>query len=327
MEQQEGEGGDGLVLVVRKPAYGLPTACPVCLPAYIYLRLANISFSTHYNLLNPDSDVLPSIEFGDVAGFHNETGGIFGFLSKEDIVDLDSGIPSHSLSDWLALKALICSYLNDAALFELWVNHNHKVANEIYFSDLPWPIGKILYWKQRRTVMQRLGVYPSNGQEREAELYRNAAGAYEALSTKLGDQTFLFENKPTSLDAIFLGHILFVLHTFNDSSILRQELKKHDNLVKYAENLKSKFLEASSSSPLLRSVPGFASSSRTGAKYRGPKEKNTKPKTEEEKTFRKRAKYFLITQFIAVLVFLTLMGSMNEGEVEMEDEDGMIVED
>jgi len=239
MEQQEGEGGDGLVLVVRKSAHGLPTACPVCLPAYIYLRLANISFNTHYNLVNPDSDALPSIEFGDVAGFHNETGGIFGFLSKEDIVDLDSDIPSHSLPDWLALKALICSCLNDAALYELWVSHNHKVANEIYFADLPWPIGKILYWKQRRNVMQRLGVNPSNGQEREAELYRNAAAAYEALSTKLGDQTFLFENKPTSLDAIFLGHILFVLHTFNDSSTLRQELLKHDNLIKYSENLKN----------------------------------------------------------------------------------------
>lgn len=327
MEQQEGEGGDGLVLVVRKSAYGLPTACPVCLPAYIYLKLANISFNTHYNLINPDSDALPSIEFGDIAGFHNETGGIFGFLSKEDIVDLDSGIPSHSLPDWLALKALICLYLNDAILYELWVNHNHKIAEEIYFSDLPWPIGKILYWKQRRSVMQRLGVNSSNGQEREAELYRNAAAAYEALSTKLGDQTFLFENKPTSLDAIFLGHILFVLHTFNDSSTLRKELMKHDNLVKYAENLKTKFLEASGSSPLLRSAPGFTSSSRTGAKYKGPNKKDTKPKTEEEKTFRRRAKYFLITQFIAVLVFLTLMGSINEGEVEMEDEDGMIVED
>jgi metaxin len=65
----------------------------------------------------------------------------------------------------------------------------------------------------------------------------------------------------------------------------------------------------------------------SGAKYKGPKEKDTKQKTEEEKTFRRRAKYFLITQFIAVLVFLTLMGSINEGEVEMEDEDGMIVED
>lgn len=327
MEQQEGEGGDGLVLVVRKPAYGLPTACPVCLPAYIYLKLANISFNTHYSLINPDSDALPSIEFGDVAGFHNETGGILGFLSKEEIVDLDAGIPIHSLPDWLALKALICSYLNDATLYELWVNHNHKVANEIYFSDLPWPIGKILYWKQKRTVMLWLGVNSSNGQEREVELYRNAAAAYEALSTKLEDQAFLFENKPTSLDAIFLGHILFVLHTFNDSSTLRQELMKHDNLVKYAENLKTKFLEASGSSPLLRSASGFTSGSRTGAKYRGPKEKDKKPKTEEEKTFRRRAKYFIITQFIAVLVFLTLMGSINEDEVEMEDEDGMIVED
>ena len=67
-----------------------------------------------------------------------------------------------------------------------------------------------------------------NAQDREAELYRNAAAEYKTLSTKLGDQTFLFENKPISIDVILLGHILFVLHTFNVLSKLRQELMKHD---------------------------------------------------------------------------------------------------
>ena len=38
----------------------------------------------------------------------------------------------------------------------------------------------------------------------------------------------LEENKPISIDAILLGHILFVLHTFNVLSKLRQELMKHD---------------------------------------------------------------------------------------------------
>jgi len=87
---------------------------------------------------------LPSIEVGDVAGFHNETGGIFGLPSKEDFADLDSDVPSRSVPDWLSLKALIYSFLNDAVLYELWVSHNHKVANEIYLVDLPWYIGKIL---------------------------------------------------------------------------------------------------------------------------------------------------------------------------------------
>ncbi|KAH9300818.1 hypothetical protein KI387_012401 [Taxus chinensis] len=279
---------------------------------------------------------LPSVEFDSCVGFNSEVGGVFEFLKKENIVDLDSEIPRYSVPDLLASEALISSWLADATLYELWGSHKENVANEIYFSDLPWPIGKILYWKQKRAAMQRLGVTSTNCQEKEAELYRNAAAAYESLSTKLGDQKFFLENKPTSLDAIFLGHALFVLQTSNGSSRLRQELMKHDNLFRYAENLKTEFLEASGSSALPRwSSPHFASSSKTdkshtssgGAKYRASKEKHTQPKTEEEKIFKKRGKYFLITQFIAVVVFLSLMGGTGEDEVEVEDNDGLFVED
>ncbi|RVW45798.1 Mitochondrial outer membrane import complex protein METAXIN [Vitis vinifera] len=31
-----------LTLVARKPCFGLPTACPSCLPVYIYLRFAQV---------------------------------------------------------------------------------------------------------------------------------------------------------------------------------------------------------------------------------------------------------------------------------------------
>lgn len=340
MEQQEqeqpGRDRDELVLHVRKSVYGLPTACPICLPAYIYLRLANISFTIYYDVKSPDSEDLPLVEFGSYAGFNSEAGGIFEFLKKENIVDLDSEIPTYSFPDLLASKVLISSWLADATLYELWVNYNENVANEIYFSDLPWPIGKIIYWKQKRATMQRLGINSSNCQEKEAELYRNAGAAYESLSTKLGDQKFFLENKPTSVDAYFLGHALFVLQTLNDSSKLRQELMKHDNLIRYAENLKTEFLEASNSSAPPRSSTHFASSSRTsrsrtssgGAKYRGSKEKQTRTETEEEKIFKKRGKYFLITQIVAIVVFLSIMGGTSTGEDEAEmEEDGFFYED
>jgi len=45
-------------------------------------------------------------------------------------------------------------------------------------------------------------------------------------------------------------------------------------------------------------------------------------KTEEEKTFRRRAKYFLVTQLVAVLVFLSVMGGYDFSEVEVDDDEG-----
>lgn len=51
------------------------------------------------------------------------------------------------------------------------------------------------------------------------------------------------------------------------------------------------------------------------------KSKPKREKTEEEKTFRRRAKYFLVTQLVAVLVFLSLMGVTGDNDVDLDDED------
>lgn len=55
-----------------------------------------------------------------------------------------------------------------------------------------------------------------------------------------------------------------------------------------------------------------------------PKSKPKKEKTEEEKKFRRRAKYFLATQLVAVLVFLSLLGGSDDSEVELGDDDDVL---
>ncbi|MQL81191.1 hypothetical protein Taro_013652 [Colocasia esculenta] len=318
------------VLVARKGAFGLPTACPSCLPVYLYLRLASVPFDLQYDVKNPDSDHIPFVELGDYVAYGNEKGGVINGLKDDGIVDLDSKLSTYSFPDWLSMKAMVCSWLVDAALFELWVDSDGSAADTIYFSDLPWPIGKLLHWKQSRDVKNKLGITKANTVETEEEvIYRKAKTAYEALSSKLGDQTFFFENRPTSLDAIFLGHSLFVLQTLPETSALRNLLLKHDNLVKYSEKLKKEFLEASSSSSTIpRSSFESSTSSTSGRGFSShwtwsskPKPKPKRERTEEEKTFRRRAKYFLATQLVAVVVFLTLFGpSSGREELEMGDD-------
>jgi metaxin len=43
------------VLVARKPGFGLPTACPNCLPVLLYLRMANVPFDIHVDTSFPDA--------------------------------------------------------------------------------------------------------------------------------------------------------------------------------------------------------------------------------------------------------------------------------
>lgn len=321
------EDKESLVLVARKPSFGLPTGCPSCLPAYFYLRFADVNFQLQPNLTYPDSDQIPYVECGDYVAFNNEKGGVIESLKEDGVVDLDSGLPSHTVPEWLAMKAMIGTWLADAVSFELWAGSDRNSADTIYYSDLPWPIGKVLHFMQTSKAKQLLEITKANAERRETEIYRKATLAYQALSTLLGEQTFFFENRPTSLDAVFLGHALFTLQALPETSLLRSKLLEHRNLVRYCEDLKGKYLEAGPSSTSTIPKSPFETSSSSTPK-RGtrsnwsakPKGKPKREKTEEEKTFKRRAKYFLATQFIAVLVFLSLLGP-GGSETEMDGDD------
>jgi metaxin len=52
-----------------------------------------------------------------------------------------------------------------------------------------------------------------------------------------------------------------------------------------------------------------------------PKPRAKKERTEEEKTFRRRAKYFVATQLVAVLLFLSLLGGVDSSELDDDDMD------
>lgn len=116
------------------------------------------------------TDHVPYVECGDYVAFNNEKGGVIECLKEDSIVDLDSKLPSLSVPEWVSTKAMISTWLAAAVQYELWVASDGSIAHEIYFSDLPWPIGKILHWKQTQAVKQLCGITSLNAVDKEAEV-------------------------------------------------------------------------------------------------------------------------------------------------------------
>ncbi|XP_009628567.1 mitochondrial outer membrane import complex protein METAXIN isoform X1 [Nicotiana tomentosiformis] len=318
---EEAKEREKLTLVTRKSCFGLPTSCPNCLPVYLYLKFSKTPFDLAFNLINPDSDQIPYVESGTYVAYNNEKGGVIRSLIEDGFVDLDSQV--RGIPEWISAKAMVDSWLADAIMYELWVGSDGSSACKIYYSDLPWPLGKILYLKQVHVAKQILGVTKDNAERREEEIYRNANDAFSALSTRLGEQAYFFDNRPTSLDAVFLGHALFTLYALPENSMLRSKLLEHDNLVRYTEKHKLELVDSSaSSSSGTQSQSDPSSVPRRPSQWSSkPKSKPKREKTEEEKKFRRRAKYFLVTQLIAVLVFLSLLGGSGDAEVELDEDD------
>ncbi|OIW14234.1 hypothetical protein TanjilG_21374 [Lupinus angustifolius] len=311
-------------LVVRKPCFGLPTACPQSLSAYIYLKLSQLPFHLHFHLNYPDSDQIPYFEAGDSVVYNNEKEGIIECLKKDARVgdlDLDSGVSS--LPEWIPTKVMLTTWLADALEYELWVGCDGSSAYNIYYSDLPWPIGKVLFWKKYHWVKQKHAITKNNVEVKEEEIYERANSAYDALSTLLGDANYLLGSRPSSLDAIFLAHALVVLQALPESSTLQIKFSEHVNLVRYVQQRKTELIEAgafpSNDTPF---HAGASSSASRGSKSKSkPKGDKTKEESKEEKTYRKRAKYFVVAQVVAVVLFVSIMSGYGNGDVEVDDAD------
>lgn len=91
-------------------------------------------------------------------------------MRRENIADLDHGLADLDKADLHAYTAIVSSWLADALLYELWLKENDATVAIVYFSSLPWPINKAIDWKQRRSVMGRLGITSENVAERSAEV-------------------------------------------------------------------------------------------------------------------------------------------------------------
>lgn len=113
-------------------------------------------------------DQIPYVESGTYAAYNNEKGGVIENLKEDGIVDLDCEV--HSIPECVSTKAMVNSWLADALLYELWVASDGSSVHKIYYSDLPWPIGKFLYFKQVHITKQVLGITKANADRREEEV-------------------------------------------------------------------------------------------------------------------------------------------------------------
>jgi len=114
-------------------------------------------------------DKIPYFEFGDSVTYNNEKEGIIECLKKDaGVVDLDSGVST--LPEWISTKAILTTWLADALAYELWVGRESSSAYAIYYSDLPWPLGKILSWKKAHCVKLKHGITNDNAEVKKEEV-------------------------------------------------------------------------------------------------------------------------------------------------------------
>lgn len=113
-------------------------------------------------------DQIPYVERGAYVAYNNEKGGVIESLREDGVGDLDSQVGS--IPDFISMKAMVSTWLKDAVEYDIWLGTDGTSAYKIYYSDLPWPIGKLMQLKQMYTLRQRFGITKDNAEQKEEEV-------------------------------------------------------------------------------------------------------------------------------------------------------------
>eukprot|EP00245_Coleochaete_scutata_P007974 TRINITY_DN23822_c0_g1_i1.p1 TRINITY_DN23822_c0_g1~~TRINITY_DN23822_c0_g1_i1.p1 ORF type:complete len:329 (+),score=68.01 TRINITY_DN23822_c0_g1_i1:3-989(+) len=314
------------VLLHHSPAWNLPAACPECLKSMAYLELAVVNFTCHVCYNMPDSDQLPALEDDferkEVA-LSSEPGGIIGWLRKHRGIDLDAALTEGERSELRAYTSIVETSLADALQYARWIeSENYLTSREAFSIHLPLPLRMVLGWQQRHEAKQKFGSTKDLSKAGE-ELYTKAAAGYRALAVRLGENSSFFEGRPTSLDAAVAAHLIFVLEAPYEKNLLKEMIESYPFLVRFANEIKRVLQERSyhreprSPPPFSRIPFGFAGTAPRPPT--GTSSKRNEKKTAKELKFKKRARYFVAAQIIAVVAFVFFAGFVEVDEDALDD--------
>ncbi|KAI8880481.1 hypothetical protein K501DRAFT_335374 [Backusella circina FSU 941] len=226
-----------------------------CLQIQMYLKFCNVDYVIS-NSNEPEASPTEKLPFlatvvGSIYGEEEILNWVKETLNKEKTLASEKDQQQSK-----AFETLVQTKLKAALLFSMWLEpiNASEITYKSYFGHVPSPVDKVVSFKQQNKVVQSL-LADRDILVRE-EIYQDAAKTLEALSVKLGDNTYFFgSSEPTWLDAVVFSHLHCILSMpqivdgqFTDeerqqASTLHKLVRKHENLVKYSKAIYENWLK------------------------------------------------------------------------------------
>ncbi|KAI8082754.1 uncharacterized protein BX664DRAFT_338986 [Halteromyces radiatus] len=223
-----------------------------CIQTQIYFRFCNLDVDIKFT---NDPEASPS---GKLPYFSTVTGKLLtGTQIDQWLKDNEKDISLGTHQDEaIAFISMVKSKLHPALLFSMWLeplNYNENTFR-MYYGHIPAPINSIMGYRKKEEIVNQL-LANRDILSRE-EVYADAAQTLEALSIKLGDYTYFFDQSgPTWMDAVVFSYLHVILgvppvsksntstEERNQAATLRKLVQKHQNLVRYAKHINEHYLK------------------------------------------------------------------------------------
>ncbi len=219
---------------------GVKDTSPCVLKVKTYLQMAGVEYEDKNGLESfkkAPRGLLPFIEDGDE--IITDSYFIIEYLKKH-YGDLDAHLSSEQKAHSTFIQQSLDSFLYEALLTTRWQGDNWPRIKEAFFSSLPLPsiLRRAIAQKTQKKIVCRLNHH-MNKYSKEELMYL-VDNLFASLSTLLGENNYLFNNKPSSLDAVCFAYLAqFIL--FEIKNPLSEKAESYPNLVAYCHHMEKEF--------------------------------------------------------------------------------------
>ena len=221
------------------PMFGLPSPSPFVLKCDMQLQMLGVSFARAIaDLESVAKHKAPYVE--DDGRIIEDSTFIRLYFEQKLGVDLDQGLTSAERGAAWAIERMLEDRLNLIMASERWlVDANFEKGPRQFFAGVPEPAQTALckdVREQLHTMMVRHGIGRHSREERMLLAERDIS----AVAAVLGDNAYLFGDKPSAVDATAFG-ILGACATPFFETPLSGLVHEHANLVDFLNRIERRF--------------------------------------------------------------------------------------
>ncbi|CAG9821019.1 unnamed protein product [Phaedon cochleariae] len=215
-----------------------------CLAVQAFLKMCHLDYTVepkpNAEAMSPTLKV-PFIKAGRFV--IAEVEGIVQFINGKGIT-LTEKLDSEQKTDLRAFMSLLHNVMEIAELYVCWVDQEtyNEITSFRHGSVYPWPLNHIQNRSKRNQVIKKLSAM--NWYKKTLEdVFEEVDKCCEALSTRLGDGHYFFEDGPTELDALVFGHLFTILTTPLPKNDLAEIIRKYPMLIALVERIEKQYFK------------------------------------------------------------------------------------